>query len=147
MKKILFIIFLFYSIVSCNNSENKTLSTELVENPSTIDNPQAEDGPVLKFDKKEHNFGHTTQGEKLSYTFKFKNEGNKDLIISQATASCGCTVAQFTTEPVKPKEEGYVSVSFSSAGLKGPQDKMVTIFSNATPTQSVVKIKAMVELP
>ena len=127
MKKILFYASIAIIICSCGNN-NERYSTDLVNNPASAEsNNKTTDVPVIKFEKTEHNFGKTVQGEKLSYSFKFTNSGKSDLIISQATASCGCTVAEFSQGPIKPGGEGVVSVSFNSEGRKGAQNKAVTV--------------------
>ena len=56
--------------------------------------------PEFKFEKDEYNFGEITQGESVTYEFKFTNAGNGPLIISAAEGSCGCTVPIYPKEPI-----------------------------------------------
>jgi hypothetical protein len=62
-----------------------------------------------------------------------KNVGKTPLIITDATATCGCTVPEYPKTPIKPGEEGTITVVFNSIGKTGMQDKVVTIKSNANP--------------
>jgi hypothetical protein len=93
----------------------------------------AKDAPKVKFEKEIYDFGVIQQGEKVHYDFKFKNEGKTPLIITNATATCGCTVPEYPNAPVKPGEEGVIKVIFDSSGKSGMQDKVVTLTSNASP--------------
>jgi hypothetical protein len=38
-----------------------------------------------------YDFGKAVEGEKIAFSFRFKNTGAKPLIIQKAVASCGCT--------------------------------------------------------
>lgn len=86
--------------------------------------------PVMTFDKPTHNFGDITQGEKVEYSFKFTNTGNKDLLIMDATSTCGCTVPEWPKEPIKPGQSGYMKVIFDSHGKEGYTEKAITIRAN-----------------
>src|SRR5690349_13037064 len=59
-----------------------------------------------------YNFGTITEGEKVTYSFRFKNSGNKALVITNATASCGCTVPEKPEKPILPGETGFIKVVF-----------------------------------
>ena len=63
----------------------------------------AKGGAEIKFDKTSHDFGKFTEDNAVvSYTFTFTNVGDGPLVIHQAVASCGCTVPDYTQEPVLP---------------------------------------------
>jgi len=80
-----------------------------------------------------YNFGKVTDGEKVEYNFRFKNTGNKPLVIIKASASCGCTVPEKPERPVMPGEMGFIKVVFDSKGRVGPVDKKITVSSNTNP--------------
>ena len=101
--------------------------------------------PVIKFAEPEFDFGTIKQGDKVEHTFKFTNEGTGDLIISDAKASCGCTVPDYTKEPVKPGGSGIVHVVFDSAGKSGEVSKTVTLTLNTEKGSEVVNFKANIE--
>jgi len=42
--------------------------------------------PVMTFEETEYDFGDIKQGDKVEHTFKFKNTGEADLLISNARA-------------------------------------------------------------
>ncbi|HNX05953.1 MAG TPA: DUF1573 domain-containing protein [Bacteroidales bacterium] len=137
---IFFIVSLMF--FSCGNNTD-TINSNLVNNPNTADGKTDMSGlPAFDFVTEEHDFGRITDGEKVSFTFKFKNSGKSDLIISDAKATCGCTVADYPRTPIKPGAESGISVSFNSEGRKGIQHKTVTLVANTQPSTKVLTIKA-----
>lgn len=122
------------------DSKGQTQSSDVkpVENKN-----QAE----FKFDVVEYNYGSIKQGESVTYNFKFTNTGKEPLVITSAHGSCGCTVPDWPKEPIKKGGDGVIKVTFNSAGKMGPQDKTVTINSNAKSNPMVLHIKGNVEAP
>lgn len=59
-------------------------------------------------------FGTIPYGEQVNVKFRFKNVGDKPLIITNVVAGCGCTVPDFTKSPVAPGAEGVVTGAFDS---------------------------------
>jgi len=94
-----------------------------------------------------HDFGSINQGEKVSYTFKFKNTGNVDLVISSANGSCGCTVPHYPKGTVPAGEEGTIDVTFDSSGKNGKVEKMVTLVTNCQPNTKILTITADIQVP
>jgi len=132
---------------SCGNDSGK-LPGDIVSNPATASgNADMEDIAVFEFKESLHDFGTVIEGEKVTYSFKFKNSGGSNLLISNVSASCGCTATKYTKEPVKPGEEGVVTVTFDSRRRKGFQNKSVTVAANTQPNKTVLRIKAKVMSP
>ena len=131
---------------SDNNGEN-SISTDVISDNRTAENPNAQNAePKFKFNESEFDFGTITDGEKVSHTFRFTNVGNADLVITSATASCGCTVPKHSKEPIPPGKTGEIEVTFNSEG-KGSGvsvTKDVTIIANTNPVQTILQIKAVV---
>jgi hypothetical protein len=86
----------------------------------------------IRFDKLTHNFGTFSEKEPVvACTFTYTNIGEQPLIINQAVASCGCTVPEYTKEPVKPGEKGQSKVTYNGTGkFPGHFKKSITIRSN-----------------
>jgi hypothetical protein len=128
MRKLLFLFVcggLFFT--ACNSKGGKT--TEQQANSTDTVKGTA----VITFDETVHNFGNVTEGEKVEYSFKFTNTGDKDLIITDATSSCGCTVPDWPKEPLKPGKSAYMKVVFNSAGKEGFTEKLISIKANTNP--------------
>lgn len=80
-----------------------------------------------------YDFGKTTEGEIVEYNYRFKNTGTKPLVVTNVSASCGCTVPEKPEQPIKPGETGYIKVKFNSEHRVGKAHKTITVSSNAEP--------------
>ena len=134
------------SLLSCKQSgSNSDIPADVVNNPNSASGKSDPDALlVLTFEKDFHDFGNLRSGEKVTYSFKFKNTGKSMLVISSVTTSCGCTVSDYPKQPIKPGDQGTVDVSFDSARRRGIQNKTITVFSNTQPPTTQLSIKAMV---
>lgn len=147
--------------VSCTNKELEkriaTLEGQVAElkadnspvKPTLATTPEPEvkpEGPLpaFEFPEDSHDFGTVKEGEVVEHKFKFKNVGDAPLIISSATATCGCTVPDWPKEPIAIGEEGEIQVRFNSKGKPGNQAKTITITANTYPKINRLRIKATV---
>jgi outer membrane murein-binding lipoprotein Lpp len=96
------------------------------------------------FPAMEYNFGTIKEGEVVEHLFKFTNDGQAPLVISNITASCGCTSPDWTKSPVMPGEEGFVKVVFNSAAKSGAQAPTVSIQANTNPNVTRLQMKGTV---
>lgn len=144
MKKIFILAIAALTFTACrnaNNSNGETSSNVSVGNDTSKKSAIAPaDAPVIVFERDIFDFGKIEQGEKVIHEFKLKNTGKSPLIISNATATCGCTVPQIPGEPILPGKEGKINVVFNSEGKMGMQDKVVTVTSNANPAVTTVHL-------
>ncbi len=97
----------------------------------------------IKFEKETHDFGNIPQGVPATYEFKFKNNGKTPLIITTASAACGCTTPDWTKEPIKPGKTGYVRATYNAAS-PGEFTKSVTVQSNAKNSTVILYLKGNV---
>lgn len=97
----------------------------------------------IKFDKTTYDFGTFSEDNpKVTCTFTFTNTGDGLLIIHQAVASCGCTIPEYTREPVKPGKTGTIRVTYNGANkYPGHFKKSITIRSNAVSEMSRIYIE------
>lgn len=132
---ILSIVVLSFMFAACSNKDKDNIDISVVENQAAI-----------KFENDILNFHSINEGEKVTGSFKFKNVGDHDLVISDVQVNCGCTVADYPHNAIKPGKEGLISVSYDSKGAKGMRiEKNVTVYSNTKPSATVLKIVAEVE--
>ena len=76
-----------------------------------------------------------------SFDFKFKNTGDKLLVIYKVDPSCHCTSVKFTREPIRPGEESYIRVIYDGSGQSsGFFLKSVSVFSNESVKPLKLKI-------
>lgn len=131
MKPFMLLALVALTFASCQQkTADHTAATETTAQAGDI---VPADGPALTFDQVNYDFGKIAQGEKVYYSYKFKNTGKSPLIIKNAEASCGCTVPEIPKEPIKPGAEGEIKVVFNSQGKRGVQDKVISVVSNAIP--------------
>ncbi len=100
--------------------------------------------PKIVFTEYQHDFGKMTEGEVVTHTFHFTNEGTADLLITSVSASCGCTVAKYSKKPVKPGASGVIEVEFNSLGKNGSQRKSIAVRGNTSPPVTILIITAEV---
>jgi hypothetical protein len=136
MKKVFILAIAALSFTACRNANNSTAEVADSNNKTVV----SADAPIIVFEREIFDFGKIAQGEKVNHEFKFKNTGKTPLIISNATATCGCTVPEFPKEPVLPGKEGVIKVTFNSEGKEGMQDKVITVNSNANPATTSVHL-------
>ena len=144
MKRLVLSLLLAVLLVSCGDDESK-VNTGLVNNPASATESSNTKEPKIEFAVLEHDFGKMIQGEQVSFTYRFKNTGNAPLIISAVEKTCGCTDTKFPREPIKPGEEGGITITYDSKGHKGFQNKRIIVKANTNPSETILKFKAQVQ--
>ncbi len=133
------------TLTGCKGKAGQEADVDLIRNPLSAQGyDESQQMPVMTFDSDLHDFGRLSAGESISYSFHFRNTGNADLVISSTSATCGCTVADYPHGRIAPGGEGYVTVTFKSAGKSGQQYQEVTVVTNAQPATYRLKITAQV---
>lgn len=148
MRKIIGILAVAISITtvtSCNkgNAANK-VKKENVEAAAERDQKINQGAPVIEFDREVHDFGSVEEGFVVETSFKVTNKGKSDLVITDAKATCGCTVPTWPKDPIKPGDSAEIQVKFNTAGKPNKQSKTVTLSTNTAKGQEQVKITGMV---
>lgn len=122
-------------LVSCNSGQKKE-STSAKSDESGV--------AKFVFSEEIHNFGSLKAGEVVSFTFQFRNNGTKTLVIGDVDSGCGCTEVKIPKKIVEPGQDGQIEVIYNSAGEVGKQLKTITISSNAEKPKMLLFIKANV---
>jgi hypothetical protein len=147
--KFLTAVSLFFMMFSCSQSssdDNTQLSSDLVNNPNSAQaNADTSMLPKMTFDHLNFDFGLIFQGEQVVHKFKFKNTGKTDLLISNVSATCGCTIPSYSRKPIKPGDSGYIEVKFDSEGRHGQQHKSVIVLANTQPNRIELTFTAEIE--
>ena len=100
-------------------------------------------GPVASFDKTEFEFGDLTQGNPGTASFVLTNSGNEPLLISSATATCGCTNLTWSKDPILPGKSTTISVTYNAA-VPGGFNKSITVKTNAGDQPVHLQVKGKV---
>lgn len=122
--------------VACNNAKSEQGTGDL----------SSENAPVFTLKEESvYDFGTVKDGEVVEKSFAFQNTGNGPLVISNITASCGCTTPEWPKDPIPPGGESNILVRFNTTGKPGQQSKAVTITANTDPSVIELHIKGVVE--
>lgn len=139
----IFIIFIFgISIGACNQADKK--ETEVIspknEQPSSLDKvleDSANFTDIQWLDSTYQDLGKVEEGQVVDVAFRFKNTGDKPLIISSVSTSCGCTtVPEKPKEPFAPGQEGVIKAKFDSKNMAGERVREVFVSANTKKSTS-----------
>ncbi len=100
----------------------------------------------MTFEQTTHDFGVVEHKGNGTYDFEFTNTGSIPLVISNATATCGCTVPSYPKTPIAPGEKAKITVRYDTNRI-GAFNKAVTVTSNAKVPSVVLTIKGEVKAP
>jgi hypothetical protein len=84
-------------------------------------------------DSTHQDLGKVIAGAKVEVIWRFRNSGNKPLVIEKAQPGCGCTVAEKPEAPIAPGAEGRIRATFNSEGREGTQHKNILVMANTKP--------------
>lgn len=81
---------------------------------------------VAKFANETIDFGKIKQNVPQKGTFTVTNISNEPLIIEQANPTCGCTISDYTKEPIAPGKTGIINATYNAAA-GGHFEKHLTV--------------------
>ena len=99
--------------------------------------------PEITFESLTHDYGNIQQGDNGTCEFRFKHTGKADLILTNCSASCGCTVPEWPKDPIAPGKKAVITVKYNTQRL-GAINKTITVESNAINNRVVLNIKGNV---
>jgi len=142
---IVFIICLF--IGGTISAQNANANENANKNKVDFTNPvPSKNAGVLSFETEEIDYGSIPQHADGVKIFKFTNTGATPIVITQVKTSCGCTVPTYSKEPVVAGATGEIQIKYATDRL-GVFTKTITIVSNASEPNKVIKIKGEVLKP
>ncbi|WP_435263638.1 DUF1573 domain-containing protein [Tenacibaculum sp. nBUS_03] len=132
-------------LVSCGEGNAKSkIKKENIATALKRDNDISKGAPIAKFDKEVYDFGKVAEGDIVETTFVITNTGKSDLVITDAKATCGCTVPIWPKEAIAPGKTADIKVSFNTNGKPNKQSKSVTLSTNTENGREIIKISGMV---
>lgn len=99
--------------------------------------------PIFNWASQSHDFGQINQGVPVSHEFTFVNNGTEPLIISSVKASCGCTVTDFSKDPIQSGANGFVKATYNASSI-GSFNKTITVVANTEEDNVVLTIRGAV---
>ncbi len=128
MKNLLFILAIAITAASCGQNDAK--SSEVSSATTADANDSTKFTSIQWVDSVQKDLGTIKEGQTPEISWRFKNTGDKPLVIENASGTCGCTIAEKPTEPIMPGEEGTIKAKFNSEGRLGPNTKQVVVQAN-----------------
>ena len=116
-----------------------SVNAQVITSPNDVKTKSS--NASIKFETTSHSFGNIIEGQIARYDFKFVNTGTEPLILSNVSASCGCTTPKWSQELVQPGKKGFIKVIFDSKGKQGKVKKTVTAYCNTLPADNTVAFK------
>ena len=144
MKKHFFYTFSLVILFSSCDIRKNGKSTEKKSATSTAENKTDAPPTTAQIIDTVYDFKKVKEGDIVEYNYRFKNTGTNPLVITEAQASCGCTVPEKPEHPIAPGEIGFIKVKFNSDHRPGEAHKTITITSNARPEFPVLVLKGTV---
>jgi hypothetical protein len=123
---------------------SKKINKENLDKAKTRDVEIKKGTAMISFDKKEYDFGIVNEGTVVETSYLVTNSGKTDLVITNAKASCGCTVPVWPRDAIKPGKTGEVKVKFNTSGKPNRQQKTITLTTNTESGREVLVLKGSV---
>lgn len=148
MKKTALFVCLAAVLIACQSTDKKSTPagelTKAQKDSSIVDS--ANFTTIQWLDTTSLDLGKVKEGDVVDVSYRFKNSGDKNLVIQDVVPGCGCTVPEKPEKPFLPGEQGVIRAKFNSAGRLGMNEKYITVKSNTTPDQQwILNFKVEVE--
>lgn len=114
--------------------------------PGCSEDPEHEakkKGQELWFDEYLHDYGQITRGSDGLWTFACKNLGETPIVINKVRSTCGCTIPDWTKEPIEPGATGEITIKYNTA-LTGTFLKSLYVYSSAANSPVKIQVKGKV---
>lgn len=92
---------------------------------------------VAKFATETIDLGKVKQGVPATATFTVTNVGKEPLIIEQANPTCGCTISNYTKEPIAPGKTGTINATYNAAGVSHFDKHLTVKFAGVDEVKSI----------
>ncbi len=136
MKQTLIILAAILTLAACKSTDKKVIPPGQMtkEDMAKAANDSANFTSIEWIDSSTRNLGNLKKDETIEISFRFKNSGDKNLVIEKVTAQCGCTIPEQPTQAYGPGEEGVIKAKFNGSG-SGIISKQVYVTANTKPAK------------
>lgn len=87
---------------------------------------------IIEMQNTSVDFGTITQGDSVALEYAFKNKGDNTLFFGGVYPSCGCTVPNYSTEPIMPGKSSLLKAIYHSREDTGQVHKTIKILTNTS---------------
>ncbi len=109
------VIMLSLFLQSCRNEEGK----------------RAKGDALITFAEVKFDYGEITFKSDGDCEFPFHNTGTRPLVLTHVKSTCGCTIPDWPSKPIKAGEQGIIRVSYDTQNI-GFFNKSIYVYSNAS---------------
>ncbi len=146
MKRSLIILIFGISIATCNQTDKKTTEVitpaiERADDFTRVFEDSANFTTMQWLDSTYQDLGKVEEGQVVDVTFRFKNTGDKPLVVTKVSTSCGCTtITEKPNEPLTPGQESVIKAKFDSKNMAGERTREVYVSTNTKKSTSHILI-------
>ncbi len=142
MKKLFIVFAAIISLIACQQRGAKTAGEKEVNPIEDSTNFTS----IQWIDSTFQDLGTVKEGPEVDIAFKFKNTGDKNLVIANVSAGCGCTIVEKPQQPFSPGQIGTIKAKFTTKGHEGTNDKSIFVTANTKEnTNQELKFHIIVE--
>ena len=102
------------------------LTTGLFAQDATNAAPKKTADDVAKFKSETLELGKIIQNNPSAGVFEVTNISKEPLLIEQANPTCGCTISDYTKEPIAPGQSGTIKATYNAKNI-GMFEKHLTV--------------------
>lgn len=99
--------------------------------------PAKKAADVAKFVSETIDFGKIKQSVPAKGTFTVTNISGAPLIIEQANPTCGCTISDYTKEPIAPGKTGVINATYNAANAGNFEKHLTVKFAGIDEIKSI----------
>ena len=100
---------------------------------------------TLALSEANFDFGKLKKGDHVEHIYEVTNTGTNPLIISQVKPGCGCTVPDYTKDPILPGQKGKITLKFDSTNFDGLVIKQAEVYANVEKAPIVLTFSADIQ--
>jgi len=127
---------LFFSITALTLSTVLFAQTEAKTTPAQATQTKKADD-IAKFRTETIDLGKLQQGNPTTATFTVANIGAEPLIIEQANPTCGCTISNYTKEPIANGKMGEIKATYNAANIGAFEKHLTVKFAGVNEVKSI----------
>ena len=92
---------------------------------------------VAKFKSETIDLGKIQQGNPSTAVFSVANIGMEPLIIEAANPTCGCTIGDYTKEPISNGKAGTIKATYNAANVGAFEKHLTVKFAGVDEVKSI----------
>jgi hypothetical protein len=92
---------------------------------------------VAKFKSETIDMGKIKQDNPSTAIFEVTNITQEPLIIEQANPTCGCTIGDYTKEPIAPGKTGFIKATYNAKNLAAFEKHLTVKFAGVDEMKNI----------